>query len=565
MYRAPLVYCVIEPNKNTKRKKRTHSLTQGRESLRKLYIYIYMFPNTSLRPGGAANIGLRSKKTELYGGARGAKPLSSASSVYGMSGSNGSNLPHAIGGSGRITNVGSGSPPISQVLPVGGNSQLSSLRDGDVTKSNPVRYRTPQMQMIVAELSGARQDGPMLRYRTDLDKHVIHFAFRRFPRSVEIVEDEEITAGDWHFFWMSVGRVRSLFSSSEYRLSDSQIINHFPNHYELTRKDLMYKNIKKYIKDPNNVQLRMPYSLPEQLANGGDNVTYLRFADCVPITYNIPNDLAMFEEEFRRQPGSTWIVKPTSRSQGRGIFLINRLSQLKKWLKERKELDEFEGVMMMNSFVVSKYIRDPLLIGGKKFDLRLYVLVTSFKPLVAYLHDQGFARFCATRYVANALSDEDLCSHLTNVALQKGEKEYNASHGGKWTLANLLLFIQGRFGAAAADWLMHGIEFVIYHSLRALESVMFNDRHCFELYGYDILVDSQLRPHLIEVNSSPSLSTTTVSDRLLKEEVLQDVLQVVFPPDFPSNNAMPYWEYRLRADLTTALPTGFRLLQVGEC
>ncbi|KAF8299473.1 hypothetical protein TcYC6_0066660 [Trypanosoma cruzi] len=93
---------------------------------------------------------------------------------------------------------------------------------------------------------------------------------------------------------------------------------------------------------------------------------------------------------------------------------------------------------------------------------------------------------------------------------------------------------------------------------------MFNDRHYFELYGYDILIDDCLRPHLIEVNSSPSLSTTTLSDRLLKEEVLADVLSIIFPPSFPSPCTMSYWEYRVRTDLTTALQTGFHFLQMGS-
>lgn len=49
---------------------------------------------------------------------------------------------------------------------------------------------------------------------------------------------------------MSVQTIRNVFSvETGYRLSDDQIVNHFPNHYELTRKDLMVKNIKRYRKE----------------------------------------------------------------------------------------------------------------------------------------------------------------------------------------------------------------------------------------------------------------------------------------------------------------------------
>jgi len=60
---------------------------------------------------------------------------------------------------------------------------------------------------------------------------------------------------------------------------------------------------------------------------------------------------------------------------------------------------------------------------------------------------------------------------------------------------------------------------------------MNSDRHCFECYGYDIIIDNNLKPWLVEVNSSPALSATTKSDRILKNELIDDVLNIVMPPN----------------------------------
>ena len=56
---------------------------------------------------------------------------------------------------------------------------------------------------------------------------------------------------------------------------------------------------------------------------------------------------------------------------------------------------------------------------------------------------------------------------------------------------------------------------------------MINDKHCFEMYGYDILIDDQPKPWLIEVNASPSMSVDSAGDRALKTALFQDVLNVV--------------------------------------
>lgn len=60
---------------------------------------------------------------------------------------------------------------------------------------------------------------------------------------------------------------------------------------------------------------------------------------------------------------------------------------------------------------------------------------------------------------------------------------------------------------------------------------MINDRHCFECYGYDLLLDDNLKPWLVEVNASPSLAATTQMDKEMKTTLIRDVLDIVVPDD----------------------------------
>lgn len=133
------------------------------------------------------------------------------------------------------------------------------------------------------------------------------------------------------------------------------------------------------------------------------------------MTYILPNDYALFVEEFRRQSHAVWIMKPAAKAQGIGISIINKLSQIKKWAREQK-LPYISG---KDSYVISRYVDNPLLVGGKKFDLRLYVLVTSWRPLKVYKYKHGFCRFCTVKYSSDLSDLDNMFMHLTNVAIQK--------------------------------------------------------------------------------------------------------------------------------------------------
>ena len=82
-----------------------------------------------------------------------------------------------------------------------------------------------------------------VQFKTDLQKQCLLHAAE--DREWDVTSSED----DWHVYWASVGKVRKIFNvETGVRLKDNQIINHYPNHYELTRKDLMVKNIKRYRK-----------------------------------------------------------------------------------------------------------------------------------------------------------------------------------------------------------------------------------------------------------------------------------------------------------------------------
>ena len=98
----------------------------------------------------------------------------------------------------------------------------------------------------------------------------------------------------------------------------------------------------------------------------------------------------MFVEEYKHSPGTMWIMKPAGKAQGRGIFLVTSLNQLYKW---RNSLKGGEENSVDETYVCQKYIYNPLLIGGKKFDMRVYALVTCYNPLTVYLYRTGFCRF----------------------------------------------------------------------------------------------------------------------------------------------------------------------------
>lgn len=287
-----------------------------------------------------------------------------------------------------------------------------------------------------------------------------------------------------------------------------QKINHYEGSKHLTRKDLLKKSLQRYTCN-----------------------TSSDFFEIMPQTFLLPHEYTQFVSSFTKvtnQYENLWILKPIGLSRGRGITIINSI----------------DGVTYNKSSVIQKYIEKPLLLNGYKFDLRLYVLVTSFNPLEAFIYSDGFARLSTMLYSDSKEDIDNKFIHLTNSSIQKYNtdnidknnplNEESEQVGGSKLSLQGVLGLWEKLQAKGIDVheLWRKICLLVVKSLVAVEEKIPHNPCYFEIFGYDVIIDSNLRPWLLEVNASPSLSRENNLDNKIKEAMIRDAILLIDPIPF---------------------------------
>lgn len=267
------------------------------------------------------------------------------------------------------------------------------------------------------------------------------------------------------------------------------------------------------------------------------NPAYDSFPRFLPYTYILPRDRDALFKAMRSHPSACYIAKPPSGSCGNGIKLVT--------------YSDFYYISP-NS-VVSEYIARPLCIDGFKFDLRVYVLVTSYCPLRAFVAKEGLTRFATESYSS---SSANIYSHLTNATLNKKSRHWE-NGAFKWKMTELIQEVafrwsnqntKGNFNGTdgrdlqknAQNQLMDKILSTIAMTLAFVQPTMCPKERkrlldpCFELYGFDLIFDRNARPYVLEVNTMPSLNTDEDVDYEVKAPLLAQAFSIIGIPDLTS-------------------------------
>ena len=220
----------------------------------------------------------------------------------------------------------------------------------------------------------------------------------------------------------------------------------------------------------------------------------------------------------------TWMFKPSGGLAGDGIFLFQSPRGM-------PDINTKAGV-------VQEYIANPMLIDGLKFDLRVYVLVTSVKPLRAFVHREAMARFATQAYVEPTETNmRKAFMHLTNYSLNKYSETFevglSVDLGSKRAASSLDSYFYDHGFDVEVLW--NRIHDMITKTLVLLQPYLSVEYQAtfpkdewgnksFHLFGFDVLLDDECNPYLLEINHSPSLSCDGPTDSYIKEWIVTETL-----------------------------------------
>ena len=205
-----------------------------------------------------------------------------------------------------------------------------------------------------------------------------------------------------------------------------------------------------------------------------------------------------------------------------------------------------------------------MLFKGRKFDIRVWALFTA-KNHEVYMYRNGYLRTSSDDY---DLENGNNYVHLTNNCLQKYGENYGIHEDGNTVGFHVLQgFLDHHFpqyNLKVEEHFIPRMKDLIIDTFNATKNQLNPNRrkNCFELLGYDFLIDEDFRLWLIEVNTNPyfGVPNTFIADLLPK--MMDDLLDLVLDPVYPPEKE-PQTRYQMKTEGTeerVLRPNDFELI-----
>ena len=339
-----------------------------------------------------------------------------------------------------------------------------------------------------------------------------------------------------------------------------QYVNHIEFNNEISNKMRLYTNLLHHCEKKNIDMFSIfPFTICLQISHRSFNEQLYSFEKL----YNHINDFTpkgnkkfseLFNVNLSKTIGSIqninipetfndgknlWIIKPVNLNRGRYITVEKNLHNIIKKLEDiqsKKKLydDKKKGSDIKCEYlIIQKYLEKPLLYQGRKFDIRLWVLFIADKSDDVYVFKQGHLKATCTQYDPNS---DDLFVHLTNYSVQKYNENFS-----KIEIGNEIPFksFQNELDKNKTgknfykDIYPKIIRIVRLTGGAAKKKInLLSRKYCFEIFGYDFILDSNFQPYLLEINTNPGLEISSPLIEELLPRMIDDALKLTIDKEF---------------------------------
>eukprot|EP00826_Nyctotherus_ovalis_P033192 TRINITY_DN2679_c0_g1_i5.p1 TRINITY_DN2679_c0_g1~~TRINITY_DN2679_c0_g1_i5.p1 ORF type:complete len:378 (+),score=76.62 TRINITY_DN2679_c0_g1_i5:64-1197(+) len=235
-----------------------------------------------------------------------------------------------------------------------------------------------------------------------------------------------------------------------------------------------------------------------------------------------------------------WLLKPIDLNRGQGIHVFHSVDALKSLIVHycRGKSEDGREAEVANTFVIQKYVEEPLLIEGRKFDIRVWVLVTH--EVDCYFFKEGYLRTSSAEYKIDMENLDNRFVHLTNNAVQKHSDKYGSfEDGNQMSFKEFQEYLDKAYPdkqISVRDDLVITMKNLVKKTILSTRKKLnsCSRKNTFELFGYDFIIDQEFNIWLIEVNTNPCLEQNSQLLKALIPRMLDDAfkltLDCIFPP-----------------------------------
>ena len=236
-----------------------------------------------------------------------------------------------------------------------------------------------------------------------------------------------------------------------------------------------------------------------------------------------------------------WLIKAINLNRGMGIKVENDLDKIEKEIIEINDNLKMEisnkKKRKCKCILIQKYIEKPLLYQGRKFDIRLWVLFIGNKPDDVYIFKEGHLKATCGNYDLNS---KDIYVHLTNYSIQKYNSDFSKIEiGNEIPFKDLQKDLDSKkIKINFRNNIYPKIVRIVRITAGAAKAKinMMNRKNCFEIYGYDFMIDEKFNPFLIEINTNPGFEFSSPLINMLLPRLIDDAFKLTIDTDFYLSN-----------------------------